>query len=209
MSKASYDSFAKDFHLTRKNQWPEFDFVNPYIKKFDRVLDLGCGNGRFRKTLAPALVPNGNYFGFDLSEALLSFAREQFPKDHFFKGNFADKLLFGSDNFNVVVSIAAFHHLLSQKDQLNFLTECYRVLKPGGILFLTTWKLPKKYFWSNLIKGRFKNWLIPFGQAKHPRIYRKTSARELKKLLKKSGFEVIKSELFLDRNFIALGRKSE
>ena len=204
---SQYDTFAKDFHQTRQHSWSEFDIILPYIKKFDRVLDLGCGNGRFRNALDLQLIPEGNYFGFDISEELLNFARGQWPKDHFFRGDFANNLIFGAENFDVIVSIAAFHHLLRKQDQCNFLAECYRVLKPGGVLFLTTWKLPDKYFWPNILRGRFKNWLIPFGTEKHPRTYRKTSANELRKLLAKSGFNVLKSELFMNRNFIAIGKK--
>lgn len=204
---SQYDSFAQDFHQTRQNAWSEFDIILPYIKKFDRVLDLGCGNGRFRNALGLQLISEGNYFGFDVSEEMLKFAREQWPRDHFFRGDFASKLPFGAENFDVIVSIAAFHHLLSKKDQCNFLAECFRVLKPGGIIFLTTWKLPDKYFWPNVLRGRFKNWIIPFGVEKHPRTYRRTSANELKKLLIKARFKVLKSELFQNRNIVAVGRR--
>lgn len=204
---SQYDQFAKDFHCTRQKSWPEFEIIMPYMQKNDRVLDLGCGNARFRNALDLQLIPEGNYFGLDISEELLKFARAEYPRDHFFRGNFASTLPFGADNFDMVVSIAAFHHLLNPKDQCSYIAECYRVLKPGGIIFLTAWKLPDKYFWQNILMGRFKNWIIPFGPEKHPRTYRRTSARELKKLLKKVGFEVLRGELFRGRNFVVLGRK--
>ncbi len=74
---------------------------------------------------------------------------------------------------------------------------------------MTTWVLPQKYFWSNFWAGRVftKNWLIPFGKEKHPRIYRRVTEKDLKKLLKKEGFKVEKALKFEDRNYVVLGQK--
>ncbi len=202
-----YDQFASDFSSSRQHEWPEFELIYPYIHPYDRVLDLGCGNARFRKFLPTDIIPEGYYFGLDISQKLLAIARENNPRDFFFHGDFSGSIPFGSDNFDMVVAIASFHHLLSKKEQLCFLSHCYRVMKNGGTIFLTTWKLPRKYFWSNILRGRFKNWIIPFGKDKHPRIYRRVSDSELRRLLKKVGFEVVKSELFRNRNYVVVGRK--
>lgn len=205
--KSEYDKFANAFSDTRKNAWPEFEILFTLLKKQDRILDLGCGNGRLRNFLNNEIIPEGNYFGFDVSEGLLKIARKKFPNDHFFRGNFAQKLPFGDENFDIVTGIASFHHLLNKKDQNFFLQESLRVLKPKGLIFLTTWNLPKKHFWPNILKGRFKNWLIPFGKEKFPRIYRKTSKKELIKFLTKNGFKVFHCELFREKNFIIIGEK--
>jgi len=207
---SEYDVFAKKFSETRNYTWNEFKFFLPEINKMDRVLDLGCGNARLRKDISKEFVPEGNYFGFDFSDELLKIARKKNPKDHFFKGDFAKTLPFGGENFEMVISIAAFHHLLNKKDQQNFLKECFRILKPGGKIFITTWILPKKYFWMNFWKGRVftKNWIVPFGEKKHKRTYRWVSEKELKKLLKKAGFKVSIAKRFEERNFIAFAEKA-
>jgi len=59
---SEYDAFAADFSATRKNSWPEFELLFPLLKKQDRILDLGCGNGRLRNFLATDLIPTGNFF---------------------------------------------------------------------------------------------------------------------------------------------------
>ena len=207
-----YDAFATDFSSTRQHEWPEFQYAIQRLKKGDRVLDLGCGNGRLRKFLDIQLVPKGHYFGFDISENLLDLARQTNPEDHFFRGNFAERLPFGNDNFDVIVGIASFHHLLTKADQLACLSELHRVLKPHGHLVLTTWKLPQKHFWRNLKQpdfwlSRWKNYLVPFGAKKHPRFYRLVPDTELGRLLVKSGFEVLQSELVRGRNWVVVGRK--
>lgn len=207
---SEYDAFAQDFSQTRDRPWPEFDYFMPEIKPAQRLLDLGCGNGRLRKFLPPELIRPGDYFGFDLSEGLLDIARKQFPKDAFFRGDFGKNLPFGAQNFDWVISIAAFHHLLDKKSQAKFLTETHRVLKPNGKIFMTTWVLPSKYFWMNFWRGRTftKNWLIPFGKNKHPRTYRDVREKDLEKLLRQHGFKILRCEQFEDRNFVALAEKA-
>ena len=206
---SEYDHFAQGFAETRDRPWPEFDLFFPSIKTGQRILDLGCGNARLRKFLPETLIRPGDYFGFDLSEKLLSIARKAFPKDAFFRGNFGKNLPFGAQNFDWVISIAAFHHLLNKTDQHKFLSEAHRVLKPGGQIFITTWILPKRYFWYNFWRGRTisKNWIIPFGKDKHPRTYRHVPAQELEKLLKLHNFKVTHCESFQKRNYVILAQK--
>lgn len=204
---ALYDAFAREFSQTRQKMWwNEFSLLFPLVEKTDRILDLGCGNGRLRKFLTSEMLLDGNYFGMDASRELLEIARQDFPRDHFFLGDFTKKFPFGGQNFEVIAAIASFHHLLSPKDQLRFLTECSRVLKPNGMLFLTSWNVPQKYFWKNFLTFHWKNWRVPFGRDHHERIYRRTSIKELTNILKKSGFDVLRCELFENRNFVAIAR---
>lgn len=210
---SQYDAFAQDFSQSRskKSSWPEFELLYPLLNNKDRILDLGCGNGRLRQWLSKDTskkdIPEGHYFGLDTSDKLLEIARKRYPKDHFFRGNMSQKLPFGAEHFDIVTGIASFHHLLNKQDQRKCLSEIYRVLKPGGQVFLTTWMLPKKYFWENILRGRFKNWNIPFGTQKKPRTYRWVTKRELKNLCKKSGLQIEHAEYFERRNLVVIAQK--
>lgn len=206
---SEYDAFAQDFDQTRQKNWPEFDtHILPLLKKGDRILDIGCGNGRLRKFISQEVIRPGEYFAIDLSKELIEIARKDYKQDHFFVGNMTD-LPFGADNFEVVTLIASFHHLLTKKDQKKCLDHIYRVLKPGGVVCFTNWKLPKKYFWTNILRGRFKNWNIPFGKEKHPRTYRFVLPSEMKRLLRKHDFEILHNNWFQDRNLVTIARKKE
>src|SRR5438105_6351544 len=46
------------------------------VRPGDRVLDLGCGNGRFLELLRAAAGPTGSAVGADLSTPMLQLARE-------------------------------------------------------------------------------------------------------------------------------------
>ena len=207
MQKAPYDAFAKDWDKTRQVPWPEFEEVTKVLHPHDRLLDLGCGNGRLRQYLGEDILRAGNYFGFDLSREQIAIAKENHEKDHFFIGDMGQELPFGSENFEVVAAFASFHHLLSRTEQETCFSELKRILKPNGILILTTWKLPRKFWLQNVLRLRWYNWLIPFGKEKYPRFYRKTSLRLLRKLCRKHGFELIKSELSRGRNYLIIAQK--
>lgn len=210
--RSDYNPFAHDFSQTRQQAWPEFLLLKPCLGKHDRVLDIGCGNARLRSFLDEKLIPVGNYFGFDLSHDLLGLARKKHPLDHFFQGDFSKKLPFGSDNFDIITGIASFHHLLTSQEQHDCLQEMNRVLKPGGRIFLTTWKIPSKHLFSNLQrtdfwKSGFKNYLVPFGVNKYPRYYRLVTGSNLKNLLLQNGFSVEQVTLERNRNWVIIGTK--
>ncbi len=206
---AQYDSFAHDFSRTRHFHWEEFEMCAPFISPHARILDAGCGNGRLRSFLSEHRHQEGCYFGFDNSQEFLDIARSQYPHDHFFLQDMKEPLVFGSDTFDMIIGIASFHHLLSRHEQNQFLSECFRVLKPNGILFLTTWKIPKKHFWPNILRGRFKNWNVPFGTQKYPRTYRRVSDRELRNLTQKNGFQCLESHCVNNKNFVVLAQKQK
>src|SRR5579871_4883348 len=48
------------------------------LKPTDRVLDIGCGNGRVAEQLAPFLADGGSYLGFDISKAGVAGCRRRF-----------------------------------------------------------------------------------------------------------------------------------
>ncbi len=98
------------------------------IKKTDKVLDLGCGDGLNMGILSSMGVKS--LTGIDISAKLLKIAKEENPKAKFFQAS-AEKLPFKNNTFDIVLVDSVFHHLLSYKKSLN---EIYRVLKKNGRL---------------------------------------------------------------------------
>jgi len=97
-----------------------------------RVLELGCGRGRFAVFLARSgAETTGVDVGPDLVAAARELARINQVECRFEQANVTD-LPFEADAFDLVVGIAILHHL-SDRDLLKALQETHRVLEKGGI----------------------------------------------------------------------------
>jgi ubiquinone/menaquinone biosynthesis C-methylase UbiE len=98
-----------------------------------RVLDAGCGPG----IQAAELVGHGaSVTGVDLSEGLLSIARERLgPQVSLHRADLSQPLPFPDDAFDLVVSSLVMHYLAEWEPTLR---EFRRVLVPRGRLVLST-----------------------------------------------------------------------
>lgn len=101
----------------------------------ERVLDIGCGDGKITAQLASRL-PRGEVLGIDLSKDMIDFARKKYPPESFtnleFQWGDANQLDF-SEEFDLVVSFACLHWL---KDHLPVLKGIERSLGPSGRVLL-------------------------------------------------------------------------
>jgi len=157
-----------------KKQWDKIASVGRYRRKLGidlseyvsernlKILDLGSGGRR-------GLDKFGKVIYSDISLEMLK------------QGNLssgvnldASVLPFKSESFDVVTSIAMFHHLPTKKDRLNFLKEIKRVLKPRGICII------KFGFVVGVIDERIK---VKFGDV--DRFYYSMSLAKLKALVEK------------------------
>lgn len=199
-TRQDYNTIAEHFSKTRNFVWEELKSLSQYSFVGERVLDLGCGNGRLLEIFKDK---NIDYIGIDSSEKLIEIAKKKYPKAKFQKAD-ALNLPFPANYFDKVYSIAVLHHIPSVKFRLRFLKEAKRVLKPEGLLILTVWNLWQqkflkyhlKFFFLKLIKKSkldFKDIFYPWknqaGEVVTRRYVHVFSKRELKKLVKKSGFK--------------------
>jgi len=189
-----------------------------YLTEGEKVLDLGCGNGRYYKIVKEKGV---DYVGVDNSERLIKIAQEKY---HGVKFQTADalNLPFPNNYFDKVYSIAVLHQIPSEEFRLQFLREAKRVLKQEGLLILTVWKFHDKkeiflFFKYTILKliGKskldFKDIFEPWGK-KTERYYHWFSKRELANLVKREGFKVeevgiIKKETGKRQNIYLVAKK--
>ncbi|OGZ26637.1 MAG: hypothetical protein A2365_01235 [Candidatus Nealsonbacteria bacterium RIFOXYB1_FULL_40_15] len=199
-TKADYNLISREFSETRNRLWDEIGFLfYNYLKENESVLDSGCGNGRYYELFREK---NINYVGIDNSEELIKIAKEKHPEADFRIGD-SLSLPFEDSSFDKVYSIAVLHRIPSYSFRARFLKEAKRVLKKDGYLILTVWKIPNIYKRKSQLlllkhtllkllgisKLDFKDVLEPWGN-KTFKYYHWFSKRELKSLLKKSGFKI-------------------
>lgn len=168
------------------------------LKKDARFLDIGCGIGFFMEKLHKQ-NPKLDLYGVDYSEYNIKLAKKLNFK--FEKCNIEDGLPYKDKFFDIVYAAELIEHI-TNPDYL--LEECYRILKPGGFIIITTPNLaawynrflllfgmqPMFYEFSTKspkigsgVLGNIKQGTIPVG---HIRIF---TINAMKDLLKNEGFE--------------------
>lgn len=191
--KQDYAKISAEFSKTREEPWPEFENFKKYLKKTDKIADIGCGNGRLLYTLKEDF----DYIGIDNNPHLLEEAKRKFPNGKFMYGDMLELPLMDA-SMDAVFCIAAFHHVPSQKLRNKTLQEINRILKPDGTLMMMVWNLFQKKSLKQLIKSLFskkydfKDIFIKWSDSGIKRYYHAFTPWELKKLLRKNGFKISK-----------------
>lgn len=142
--KGQYNSIATEWHSSRP--YPSGIKMKQIkrLKKGQKVLDLGCGNGLVTGEIMKRGV---KYYGLDISNALVKIARQQYKPEiksglvEFKVGNACKKLPYKNNFFDAAISFAVLHHIPGEVNRLHFLQELHRVLKPGGGASLIVWNL--------------------------------------------------------------------
>jgi SAM-dependent methyltransferase len=104
------------------------------ISRFEAILDFGCGCGRVMrqwKTLNGPIL-----FGTDYNPILVSWCQKNLPFAEFMVNRPSLPLSYRSEAFYFIYAISVFTHL----DEVmgNFwIKELSRVLKPGGVVYMT------------------------------------------------------------------------
>jgi ubiquinone/menaquinone biosynthesis C-methylase UbiE len=113
-------------------------YLNKHIElKNKKILDWGCGPGRIIRHL-PNVIGNGcEYYGTDYNKNSIDWCSSNIPDIHFNTNSLEAKLPYPDNFFDVIYGISIFTHL-SEQLHYSWYNELIRILKPGGIVFLTT-----------------------------------------------------------------------
>ena len=133
-SRENYDKKAWDYDST-----PDGKYTLPFnrylcehvpLKEHDRILDVGCGNGRLLKMIMNKVKVEA--YGIDVSEEMIKAARED-NHEITYGVSEADKTPFEDSFFNVITVCCAFHHFVNPEA---FLREAHRILRPQGKIYI-------------------------------------------------------------------------
>lgn len=206
-----YNRIAPDFSNTRSKWWRGFGNLAKHVQAGDKVIDIGCGNGRMAELFMDSRV---SYWGVDGSDNLIAIARERFKDYSWAKFIVGDILAVDNwnfpeadkNNFNLALIVAVLHHIPGRDYQLQALKNTGRLLKPGGRLIISNWNLFQKkqfrlywrYMFNYKLKiGQYGSWsikdaLIPWKLKNdwQMRYVHSFSKRELKRLLIDAGFSI-------------------
>ncbi len=146
-----------------------------------RVLDLGCGDGRFSAALVGA---GASVVGVDAAAEALRRAREQAPEAEFVQVDEGAPLPFADASFDLVWCGETLEHVV---DVALLLGEVRRVLVAGGMLLATTPNHARLVVaYEALAGGPLERRLDP--RSDHLRFF---TARTLRDLLSGAGFDQV------------------
>jgi 2-polyprenyl-3-methyl-5-hydroxy-6-metoxy-1,4-benzoquinol methylase len=113
-----------------------------------RIIDLGCADGKFAKKLAEK-AGTRDIFGADFLEESCLKAKASGIKVHCADLN--EQLPFENESFDVVHANQVLEHLPGTD---RFVTEVYRILRPGGYAIISTPNLASLHNIFSLVLGK-------------------------------------------------------
>jgi ubiquinone biosynthesis O-methyltransferase len=144
------------------------------------LLDIGCGNGAVTASLAKG---GAQVVGIDLSETGIALARQRNPDLEWRALSVYEDLRAQlARDFEIVVSLEVVEHLF---DPRLFVRRVFEVLKPGGLVVLST---PYHGYFKNLalaVTGRLDAHFTALWDGGHIKFF---SRKTLRALLGEAGF---------------------
>ncbi|MHA5122697.1 class I SAM-dependent methyltransferase [Oenococcus oeni] len=192
LSRNYYDKISGhfDFSISGFFSYPFKRLINHNLKlkDNDRLLDIGCANGRLLGLLGKQANIIGE--GIDISGKMVSVAKQKYP-DYRFVCASSESIPFKNEKFDYIICSASFHHF---SDLDHFLNSIKHFLKADGRLIIAEINIP---FFHNL----YNNLIVSQSKEGDVKAY-KTS--ELINLFQENSFKILKKEIIFQIQYYEL-----
>ena len=150
--RRSFNEASRDEEHFPSTIDPRIQHVRALLKFFGdltdkRVLDVGCGKGRFARVLQ-GQYPGAEIWGLDISEEMLQFV----PDGIHTRAGSMTELPFADSTFDAVYATESLEHAVEIERAVN---EMCRVLKPGGKLAIID---KNAEHWGRLKTSAWEKW---------------------------------------------------
>lgn len=144
--------------IQRNYEYPKFKSFGCNVRNM-KVLEIGCGSG-YGAALIKEGAP-GKYTGVDLMTEQIEIAKKRNLGNCLFKVHDASNMDFITDNsMDIIFDFGILHHVPAWK---RVLSECFRVLKPGGEMYLMEPGSSFLSIWEKIFKwGHPEDWNFSF-----------------------------------------------
>lgn len=150
-------------------EFPEYPLSGRYKLAFNwtpnginTLLDAGCAWGYGTRFF---LQKSDRVYGLDPDKTFVEVAKSKYPEIVFVESEL-EKTPFESDFFDAIVSCDTLEHV---RDEVTCLNEMFRILKPGGVLVMTT---PHKGLFGFMDLENSNLWIEYFVKKNLPAVYR-------------------------------------
>ena len=136
-----YESFQMNYHKYYTESIAFAKLMASYFAKHIdlkdlNILDWGCGPGRVIRHMPKIIGHNCHFYGTDYNANSITWCKENLPGIEFNHNQLEAELPYPDNFFGVIYGHSIITHL-SEEMHFAWFNELYRVLKPGGILYLT------------------------------------------------------------------------
>jgi len=128
-------------------------------RKIKKILDLGCGTGRHAVYLAQRKF---DVYGIDIAQEGIKIAKKWLRENGLSAslkvGDIYKKLPYKDNFFDGIISTNTLHHAKIEQIR-KLIKEMERILKPGGLIFITVRRVLRVKGWkkNKIVIHRFKN----------------------------------------------------
>jgi ubiquinone/menaquinone biosynthesis C-methylase UbiE len=135
-----FSRIAAQYHHLRTTDIEPVNFMIQKLKQisFIRAADIGCGDGRYDRILCQELGQKLSLTCVDANADMLEALHKNLDgegiENYISMQSKAEELPLPDDSYDCILSLNAIHHF----DLNRFITECSRILKNGGYLFIYT-----------------------------------------------------------------------
>ena len=141
INRIFYRDVAEEFDRTRARPWAGWQPLLPHLAVLPsepRVLDVGCGNGRFGRYLQQHLGTI-QYTGVDYSPEMLQITRERLPDAQLLSRDLVSEAP-PAGPFDLVVCFGFLHHIPGIVQRMELVRALGSALAAGGMLTFVTWR---------------------------------------------------------------------
>jgi len=106
-----------------------------------KVLDLGCGTGNITKEVKKR-YPQAHVTCVDLAENMIEIAQYKLAEYEDIEYHVADlrDFQYGEDNYDLIISSLAMHHLQTDEEKIVIYQKIYDALTNGGVFLTHQWR---------------------------------------------------------------------
>ena len=127
------------------------------IDRNTRVLDFGCGWGRFYRLFLRDLAV-ANLLGIDVDQDCVDLCRSAIPMGRFEKCDVKPPLAPAAKaSYDLIYAYSVFSHL-AEETAFAWVQEFARILRPGGMLIVTTLKRAHVDVWERMMQSGGAHW---------------------------------------------------
>lgn len=215
LNRAFYAAVGQEFDRTRQSLPAGMVQLAQHLRQPHalRVLDAGCGNGRFARAMVQAGA-QAAYLGVDADSGLLALAAEQTQElpgvtTHYHTADLANpawtQTVAGVGPFDAVVCLAVLHHFPGRVMRQRLVCDLAGLLGVQGILALSTWQ----FLDADRFVGKVEPWetigltaadvepgdaLLPWNQGVHAlRYVHQLDLGEIEKLADAANLSVVET----------------